>query len=561
VTPEGDPTYQITNEQDLDAPSVGEGFWPVGFRANRFVTTDLGQPRRNHGMIGGQWINQHSLLPPSVVHCQALQLPDEDFNILEETLTPLLEHKYTLEAHRAEAKKERNRQWGKLVNKLLEAFISSEDERKRAKRFAQFVSELASTVHYFRGPLLLARMYFRQYILYPTKITLKDIALRILGLPLEMKQDWEEFQEERYILCDYQGKEPDLATDTEELEKKEEEEKKRQEQQLKKRQEQPLGSESEETSAVEGQTKPTTQKSEKEKDEKPPKFTLQFPDKWLEEGIQIKIRSPFRLRPYRSSKEKEMLESWDLHRLCDIYPSLPRSQLLSVDERARNLAQWLEAKATFLTLKGEIEAPGLPPPDILKRPFLRLYVQAFVQLAKLRLRVWAAPILRSPLLQGFPGFRDAFQRRISWALHKVRQYASLFVSQARTRVVQCINWLRGIYEFMKKVYTWLDTVLRPIVPFKRGLHLNTRLVQAPPGEPNALTMPSPSTARPSELAPVILTEKRMKPRGVAHGLSRTWTNIWSQGMTPPAYPRATPVARPLATYLRVRGKLMTLSIA
>nr|YP_009258635.1 hypothetical chloroplast RF1 [Coleochaete scutata]ANI25719.1 hypothetical chloroplast RF1 [Coleochaete scutata] len=60
-------------------------------------------------------------------------------------------------------------------------------------------------VHLLRGPALIFQAFFRRYVKLPIFITLKNIGRKILGQTLEWDLDWEEWLQESYLFCQYDG--------------------------------------------------------------------------------------------------------------------------------------------------------------------------------------------------------------------------------------------------------------------------------------------------------------------------------------------------------------------
>nr|YP_009512320.1 hypothetical chloroplast RF19 [Stylosanthes scabra]AXJ91684.1 hypothetical chloroplast RF19 [Stylosanthes scabra] len=122
---------------------------------------------------------------------------------------------------------------------------TEEDERTKEEQEVKRRIELAEAWDTFvvgqviRGSLLITQLILRKYIILPSLIIIKNIVRMLLFQFPEWAEDFRDWNRELYIKCTYNG----------------------------------------------------VELSEKE-----------FPQKWLLDGIQIKIRSPFRLKPWHRSK-------------------------------------------------------------------------------------------------------------------------------------------------------------------------------------------------------------------------------------------------------------------
>ena len=124
--------------------------------------------------------------------------------------------------------------------------IAKKEEYKNKEKVRLEIAETWDNLLFaqaIRSLLLLTHMILRKYILFPSLIIAKNLVRRLLFQPTEWSQDFKDLKKEMYIKCNYNG----------------------------------------------------AQLSETE-----------FPTNWLIEGLQIKIQSPFYLKPWHRSKPQSL---------------------------------------------------------------------------------------------------------------------------------------------------------------------------------------------------------------------------------------------------------------
>nr|YP_009262350.1 hypothetical chloroplast RF1 [Spondias tuberosa]ANI86807.1 hypothetical chloroplast RF1 [Spondias tuberosa] len=124
--------------------------------------------------------------------------------------------------------------------------IAKKEEYKNKEKVRLEIAETWDNLLFaqaIRSLLLLTHMILRKYIIFPSLIIAKNLVRRLLFQPTEWSQDFKDLKKEMYIKCNYTG----------------------------------------------------AQLSETE-----------FPTNWLIEGLQIKIQSPFHLKPWHRSKPQSL---------------------------------------------------------------------------------------------------------------------------------------------------------------------------------------------------------------------------------------------------------------
>nr|YP_009231673.1 hypothetical protein RF1 [Hydnora visseri]ALZ49991.1 hypothetical protein RF1 [Hydnora visseri] len=123
-----------------------------------------------------------------------------------------------------------------------EIFIENTEQIEQISVKDAELWDIVPLLHGFRGVILRIHSYLRRHIILPSLIVAKNIGRILLFHHHELHEDFEDFRKETHIMCTFNG----------------------------------------------------VQLSEKE-----------LPKQWITEGMQIKILHPFKLRPWRSHKNKE----------------------------------------------------------------------------------------------------------------------------------------------------------------------------------------------------------------------------------------------------------------
>jgi hypothetical protein len=273
------------------------------------------------------------------------------------------------------------------------------------------IESFGELVNRFRGPLLLAQAYSRRYLRLPLSIYIKHTIRMLLRQTSELEADFRDLAREEYRFLPYSGYDK-----KEEAQEEEEEEETDEAEAAEKTTEE--GKEAEKTAEV-GEVEKTAETLDQvptnsqqeiseietslQKNLRILKTQLQteFPEEWWENGIQVKIVDPFRLKPWRANPDRLSAElnklREEVHTIADI------------EEIGNLIGRDQVIQSTFLTVTGdELDFPG--GFSISKPTFFRPIRRALLFMIRFHIHKLLARIKQVPLWKKMVG---GFSNRLS----------------------------------------------------------------------------------------------------------------------------------------------------
>lgn len=459
---EGDPIESMVNRQE--EPDIGEQLLAISPNFNDEIALRHNIPRKRKGQL--LKLRQLQFLPPSVIHCKALQEEEGVNNLgllfLSEFNT-ITKFKYQLVFH--QLKVDSNRNWDAITQALMSAYYRNLSIRNRQPSITEGLQVLDSHFNNIRGPWLICQFYLRKYVRLPLMIFVKHAIRMFFQQSSELERDLEELLQEESRICIYKGDEAQAPLE-ETAEEEEEEDKKSTDKLTSAEKAKDINSsESAKTNTInEGEDGLATSnmdpleeeiksiREDLDKKSKKHKPWI-FPENWLDDGIQIKILYPFEFKFSHDTLDYEKTFYAKLREFVKNYPHL--ASIVNVQELIGE-TDLQKPESCYLDMMGfEVETPA-GNQRTFRSTFslnIKLIARRFVLVSRIRIAKILTPILRFPLWQILARYYISVYANIKAILS--------FVKKALIIIVETIQ---KILQVIETVMLKMRTVQKTIVP-------------------------------------------------------------------------------------------------